>query len=157
MIWANRSLAHFFWATWANPSWSLICLEQPERFAHGRSFPLSNLNDSLMVAHLPWALWANRSQSLIWFEQNERMSNEQMSEFPALSWIHLSWIPEVKEYNVYSLITAESIALCTWMVELDPSVMDPRGHGVQCVQPNNCGKYCTLHLNGWVGSICHGS
>ena len=29
------------------------------------------------------------------------------------------------EYNVYSLITVASIALCTWMVELDPSVMDP--------------------------------
>ena len=60
--------------TWANCSRSLICLERPERFAHGRSFPLSDLSDSLTVAHFSWAIWANRSQSLIWFEQNEQMS-----------------------------------------------------------------------------------
>ena len=31
---------------------SLICHEQPEQFAHGRSFVLSDLSDSLKVAHL---------------------------------------------------------------------------------------------------------
>ena len=84
IFWANHSFAHFLWATWANRSWLLICLERPERFAHGCSFPMSNLSNSL-IAHLSWAIWANRSQSLIWFEQNEQMSDEQMSEFPALS------------------------------------------------------------------------
>ena len=65
----------------------LVCLEQPERFAHGHSFPLSDLSDlsdSLTVSHLSWAIWANHSQSLILFEQNEQMSEEQKSKFPAL-------------------------------------------------------------------------
>ena len=79
MFWANCSFAHFLRVTWANRSRSLICLERPERLAHGSSFPLSDLSDSLTVAHLSWAIWANRSQSLIWFERNEGMS-----EFPAL-------------------------------------------------------------------------
>ena len=29
-----RSFAHFWWATWAIFSWSLIFDERPERFAH---------------------------------------------------------------------------------------------------------------------------
>ena len=66
-----------------NRSWLLICLERPERFAHGCSFPLS---DSLTVAHLSWAIWANSSQPLIWFEQNEQMSEWAMSE-----WVNERW------------------------------------------------------------------
>ena len=34
----------------------LIFGEQPERFAHDYSFPLSNLSESLMVAHFWWAI-----------------------------------------------------------------------------------------------------
>ena len=76
-----------FWATWANPSRSLISSERPERFAHDRSFVLSDLSESLTVAHLIWAKWANEQMS------DERMSewamsewaNEWMSEFPALN------------------------------------------------------------------------
>ena len=52
-----------------------------------RSVDMSDLSDALTVAHLSWAIWANRSQSLIWFERSE-----QMSEFPALIFIH-EWIP----------------------------------------------------------------
>ena len=33
---------------------SLIFGEQPERFAHDRSFPLSDLSELLMVAHFFW-------------------------------------------------------------------------------------------------------
>ena len=72
-------IAHLSWATWAIRSRSLISLERPEWFAHGRSFLLRDLSNSLTVAHFSWAIWANRSQSLISFERNERMS-----EFPAL-------------------------------------------------------------------------
>ena len=52
---------------------SLIFGERNEWFAHGRSFVLSNLSESLTVAHLIWAKWAN-----------EWMNDERMSEFPAL-------------------------------------------------------------------------
>ena len=62
-FWANRSfimtnlsesltVAQLSWATWAIRSWSLICLERPER--------------SLTFTHFSWAIWANCSQSLIW-------------------------------------------------------------------------------------------
>ena len=40
-------ISHFLWATWANPSWSLIFGERPERFAR--------------IAHLIWAKWAIHS------------------------------------------------------------------------------------------------
>ena len=61
---ANHS---FFAQKWANEPFaqkneqftrSLIFGELPERFAHDRSFPLS---ESLMVAHFWWATWAIRS------------------------------------------------------------------------------------------------
>ena len=67
---ANRSFAHLSWATWAICSQALFWHEQPERFAHSRSFVLSNMSESLTFAHLIWA--------------NEQMSDEQMSVFPAL-------------------------------------------------------------------------
>ena len=43
---------------------SLISSEQPERIAHGPSFVLSDLNNSLRVAHFLWATWAIRSFDL---------------------------------------------------------------------------------------------
>ena len=49
------TVADLSWATWVICSRSLICLEQPERFAHGRLFVLSDLNESFTVAHLIWA------------------------------------------------------------------------------------------------------
>ena len=54
------------------------------RIAHGRSFVISDLSDSLTVAHLSWAAWVTRSQSLICLKRNEQMSELAMSEFPAL-------------------------------------------------------------------------
>ena len=60
-FWANLPFAHLSWGTWANCSQSFICHDWPERFAHGRSFFLSYLNDSLTVAQFSWAIWANRS------------------------------------------------------------------------------------------------
>ena len=68
--WAIHSFTHFWWAICSR---LLISSEQPERFTHDHSFPLSDLSESLTVAHLIWAKW-----------ENEQMINEQMSEFPAL-------------------------------------------------------------------------
>ena len=48
--------------------------EQPERIAHGHSFVMSDLRDSLTVALLTWATWAIPSQLLICLERSERMS-----------------------------------------------------------------------------------
>ena len=92
---ANEQIACFF----ERIAHSLIYHERLEKIAHGRSFVLSNLSDSLTVTHLSWAILGNRSQSLIWFEQNERMSEfpalqktsdllrKLMSKFPTLQWI----------------------------------------------------------------------
>ena len=90
VFWATHS---FFAKKWAN-EWfaqkneqfahSLIFGEWPERFAHGRSFLVSNLSESLMVAHFWWATWAIRSHrsflvsdlsdSLTWLTKKEGMS-----------------------------------------------------------------------------------
>ena len=83
-FWANRSfimsnlsktltVAHLSWVSWAIHSRSLFWYVWPDWLAHSHSFVLSDLSESLTVAHLIWAIWAN-----------ERMSNERMSEFPAL-------------------------------------------------------------------------
>ena len=101
IFWANCSFAHFLWVTWANCSRSLICLERLEQFTHGRSFPLSNLSDSLTVAHLSRAMWVNCSLLLIWFEGNERMS-----EFPALLYCCcnqslLNWKPIMHLHTIH--------------------------------------------------------
>ena len=50
-----------------NLSESLICHERPKRIAHGCSFVLSDLSDSLTVTHLIWAKWSN-----------ERWANERI-------------------------------------------------------------------------------
>ena len=69
VFWANQS---FFVKKLVNEQFahkktsdSLFFGEWPERFAHGRSFLVSDLNDLLMVAHFSWATWANHSWSLI--------------------------------------------------------------------------------------------
>ena len=52
-------VAHFWWATWANRSWSLIFDKQCEWIPYNRSFVLSDLIELLTVAYLIWAIWAN--------------------------------------------------------------------------------------------------
>ena len=82
IFWANPSFAHLSRATWANHLRSLICYEQPELFAHGHSFVLSNLSESLTVAHLSFS---DLSESLtvvhlIWAKwANEGWTNEQIA------------------------------------------------------------------------------
>ena len=80
ICWANRLL---FVSKRANERFAqkneqfahlLVYNERLERIAHGGSFDMSDLSNSLTVAHLSWAIWANRSQLLIWFERSEWMS-----------------------------------------------------------------------------------
>ena len=63
---AIRSFAHFWWVTWAIRSLSLIFGERPERIAHGRSFLVSDLSDSL--TSLIFGEWPER------FTKKEGMS-----------------------------------------------------------------------------------
>ena len=65
-------VALLIWATWVIPSQLLICLERYEWITHSRSFAFSEMSK-----------WANEG----WV--NERMSDEGMSEFPALFVIYL--------------------------------------------------------------------
>ena len=87
---AIRSFGHFWCATWAIRSWSLIFGERPEQFAYIAQFwwatwaicshrslkreneriarfckRKSDLGESLTVAHLSWVTWGICSQSLI--------------------------------------------------------------------------------------------
>ena len=69
--WAIHSFAHFWWAKWAIRS--------------HRSFPLSDLSESLMVAHFLWAKWAIRShRSFDLSEMSDSLTSltkkEEMSE-----------------------------------------------------------------------------
>ena len=52
----KERFAHLSWTTWANHSRSLISHEQPEQFAHGASFDMSDLSDSPTVTHLSWVI-----------------------------------------------------------------------------------------------------
>ena len=80
---------------------SLISSEQPERFAHGRLFVFSDLSESLTV------------QLLIWFEQNEEMSDERMSEFPALAAIQVRCSVLQFSWSGLSGLTAQLTVYCT--------------------------------------------
>ena len=53
----------------------LIYHERPEQIAHGHSFVMSNLSDSLMVTHLSWVTWVICSLSLICLEQSEQIAH----------------------------------------------------------------------------------
>ena len=65
----NEWFAHFWWATWAIGSWSLIFSERREWIAHGRSFLVSDLSDLLTLfifgerpeqfAHIAHHKWGN--------------------------------------------------------------------------------------------------
>ena len=97
----SLKVAHLSWATlvicsfvMSDISDLLICHERPEQFAHSHSFVLSNLSKSLTVAHLSWANWANCSFD---FSEIEQMSDEQMSEFPALQ--TRGWNPRETLYS----------------------------------------------------------
>ena len=97
LFWAYRSFAHFLWATWVNRSRSIICLEQPEWFAHGCSFPLSDLS----------------SRPLICLEQSERIAHSHSFDLSEMSkWVneripspafHLKVEVKTKDTNVWNM------------------------------------------------------
>ena len=55
------TVAHLSWATWAIPSWSLICLEQSEQITHSRSFELSEMSEWANERMSEWVMskWVN--------------------------------------------------------------------------------------------------
>ena len=67
-----------------------ICHERPERFAHGSSFVLSNLRDSLTVAHLSWLIWANRSKLLFDLSKMSEISKLANERIPSPAVIDLN-------------------------------------------------------------------
>ena len=93
--WAIHSFSHFWWATWAIRSWSLISSEGPERIAHGRSFLVSDLNKLLMIAHFLWGTCANGSWWLIFGEGSEWIAHScsfDLSEMREMSkWANERW------------------------------------------------------------------
>ena len=114
MFWVNGSLAHFFWATWANRSFLvsemsdsltlLIWFDWNEQFAHGRSFVLSVLSESLTVAHLIWAKWANEQ----WV--NEEITSPAIGfSFPAICQREEHQCEEIIFFATHSLSTPKQL------------------------------------------------
>ena len=68
---------------------SLIFVEQPERFAHGCSFLVSNLSESLTVAHFWWATWAVRSNCSL--NKREWANRSFLKTYESLTVALLSW------------------------------------------------------------------
>ena len=114
--WAIRSFAHFWWATWAIRSWSLIPSKRTEWIAHGRSFVLKDLSDSLTLLRRNLLLFLKKfkklqktykiflSESLIFCEQkrkwaicSKKLSNSLICSFvlsflsESLTFAHMSW------------------------------------------------------------------
>ena len=99
-------VAHLSWATWAICLRLLISSERPERFAHGRSFVLSDLSESLTVAHLIWAKWAN-----------ERMSKWAMSKWANSQPCHFVIpCPSVTHVEYYSPSDGNSLKIVVFGV-----------------------------------------
>ena len=69
--------AHLSWATWALHSLWFFWYEQPERFAHSRSFVFSDLSKLLTAAHLIWAKWAN--ERMIKWAMSKRANSQPWS------------------------------------------------------------------------------
>ena len=80
---------------------SLIYHERPEPIAHGRSFVMSDLSDSLKVYRLIWATWAIRSQSLICLERSERIAH--------IHWFDLSEMSKWANERIPSPVSFRSI------------------------------------------------
>ena len=87
---ANRS---FFVKKWGNKRFAqknerfthlLIYGEQPERFAHNRSFLVSDLRELLTIPHFWWATSANRSWWLIFGERPKRFAHMAQREWATM-------------------------------------------------------------------------
>ena len=91
VFWANHWLFAKKWANewFAQKSEQFAHLpifgERPERFAHNRSFLVSDLSKSLMVAQFWWATWVICSQSLICLERSEQIAHSRSFDLSDLS------------------------------------------------------------------------
>ena len=112
-------VAHFWWATWANRSWSLIFDKQPERFAH--------------IAHFLWVTWAiclHRSLKKIEWA-NHLFSNKKRTKKYDFSYIFLLqiagflWAKErmsnslIRSFimsNLSELLTVAHLSWGTWAI-----------------------------------------
>ena len=86
----SNLLLIFFWLKLYFLVQSLIC---HERFAHSRSFVLSDLSKSLTVANLIWVIWAN-----------DRMIDEWMSKFPTLELIRYKKNYHINDHSVLLIV-----------------------------------------------------
>ena len=84
-------VAHFWWATWVNCSWSLIFGEWPERFAYSTHFRWATW---AIRSHSPLKKreWAIRSRSLICLEWSERITHSRSFDLSKMSkWTNEQW------------------------------------------------------------------
>ena len=87
------SEAFVFCKKWANERFA----QRNARFAHGRSFLVSDLSDSLMIANFWWATWGNHLWTLIFGEWPEQIAH--IAHFWWATWAICSHRSEEMSYR----------------------------------------------------------
>ena len=92
--WAIRSFAHFWWVAWAIRLRLLIFGEQTEQIAHGCSFLVSDLSDSLT------SLRGNEQRSCFWQQKSDLLRKPWANSH--LCWNSVSPLPPENLYTNFS-------------------------------------------------------
>ena len=139
----SERIAHFWWATWVNRSWSFIFGERPEQFAHIAHFwwahrspkkrewancsfekekkTLENiLKNKIFLAKIFWAnrsfSWAICSRSLICLERSEQIALQSLIWFERneqMSEWAMSEWANSQPWHIYNTILVIYLVHCT--------------------------------------------
>ena len=88
---------------------ALICPERPARFAHSRSFVLSDLSELLTVAQLIWAKWANERWAN---EQIPSPANNKYKFKPKISQNYDETLPFLVQYYIKHFKAFKTSCIC---------------------------------------------
>ena len=118
--WAILSFALFWWATWANCSWSIFCHEQPERFTHislnkegNCQFILENLQKNFIKMYKKYDFiqicWVNRL-FFVSKRVNEQFAHKKPSDLLICSFM----MSDLSESLTVALLSWVTWAICSW-------------------------------------------
>ena len=113
--------AQFWWAIWANRSWSLSFVEQPERFAHSHSFVMSDLSNSLTSL-----FWKGRMSEALGFLnlQKKTFTKCKKIQIYSIFFERFTRCRERKSKWAIHLKKASELLICSFiMSDLQKSIM----------------------------------
>ena len=116
---AIRSLAHFWWATWANRSWSLLFGEQPERWVT-RAIPSHR--------SLKKSEWVNRSFFVTYKKRNKKYDSQNFLSKPIICSFFMS-----------KLLTVAHLSWATWAIHSRSLICPERSEWI--------GHSCSIDLS----------